>query len=102
MSGDELEKVIVKRKGTNSLQNVSEFHFFNKLCLRACLPNKKKTFLNFAEEIIDRKLSMENILEITIKLQILRHFVLKEEESKQLDNLPLFKLKDHLEENYKI
>ena len=45
---------------------------------------------------------MENILEITIKLQILRHLLLDEEISKQLDKLPLFKLKDHLTENYKI
>ena len=45
---------------------------------------------------------MENILEISIKLQILRHLLLEEEESKQLDNLPIFKLKEHLEENYRL
>jgi len=45
---------------------------------------------------------MENILEITIKLQILRHLLLDEEISKQLDKLPLFKLNDHLIQNYKI
>ena len=45
---------------------------------------------------------MENILEISIKLQIIRNLLLNEEQSKQLEKLPLFKLKDHLKENYKI
>ena len=66
------------------------------------LPKKKKTFFSFADQIINRKLSMENILEITIKLKIFRNLLLEEEELKQIDNLPLFKLKDHLAENYRL
>ena len=45
---------------------------------------------------------MENILEISIKLEIFRKMILDEEQSKKLDNIPLFKLEDHLTENYKI
>jgi len=96
------EKEDLNKSQSFMVKNIAEFNFFNKFCITAFLPKKKKTFLSFAEKIIDRKLSMENILEITIKLEILRHLLLDEEESKQLDKLPLFKLKDHLEENYKI
>jgi hypothetical protein len=45
---------------------------------------------------------MENILEITIKLQIMRNLLLIEEQSKLFDKLPSFTLIDHLSENYKI
>ena len=89
-------------KKNDSIKSISEFHFCNKFCINAFLPKKKKTFLSIAEQIIDRQLSMENILEITIKLQILKHLLLTEEQSKKIDKIPLFKLIDHLQENYKI
>ena len=85
-----------------SIKYVSEFNFCNKLCISACLPKKKKTFISIAMKIINRKLSVENILEITIKLQILKNLLLNEEESEQFDKIPLFKLKDHLGEKYKL
>ncbi len=87
---------------TNQTKIASEFHFFNKLCIRAFLPNYKKSFIFNSEKILDRKLSFENILEMDIKFRVMKNLFLEEEESKLIEKIPLFKLNDHLTENYKL
>ena len=79
-----------------------KIHFFNKLCIWACLPKKKKIFLSLSKEIIYKKLSMENILEMSIKLQIIKNYIFDEELKKKLEKLPEFNLKDHFNECYTI
>lgn len=66
------------------------------------LSNKKKKFLEIAGVIINKKLSVENILELTIKFHILKNKILDEEDKKYLKILPLFKITDHLNEDYNI
>jgi len=90
------------KKFVESIRNPSFFHFFNKLCIRAFLPKRKKIFFSFAEKIVNKKLSLENLLEISIKFKILINLLLDEEQAKQLKKIPLFNMSDHLNENYKI
>ena len=54
------------------------------------------------ENIIDRRLSMENILEMSMKLQILRQLILEDDQKRILDNPPPFSLEDHFKENFDI
>ena len=58
--------------------------------------------MNVIENILDRRLSVENILEISMKFQIVRFLILDEDQKKKLDNPPAFRLEDHLNENYDI
>ena len=70
--------------------------------MRAFLPRNKKLFFDISQKIIDKKLSLENLMEISIKLEILNNFILNEEERIKIKNNILFKLEDHLKENYLI
>lgn len=72
------------------------------MCPILFLSKKKKKFLEIAVEIINKKLSVENILELSIKFEILKNKAINEEEIKILNKLPLFKINDHLKEDYKI
>lgn len=80
----------------------SVFHFFNKICIRAFLPQKKKTFFLNSEKILTKKLSFENILELDIKFNVVKNLIFEEDEVKLIENIPLFTLNDHLNENYKL
>ena len=91
-----------ENKPKYSKEKNHKFHFFNKLCIWACLPKKKKKFLSLSKNIIYKKLSMENILEMTIKLQIIKNYLFDEEQNKKLENLPEFNLLEHLNECYNI
>lgn len=84
------------------IKDATKFHFFNKFCIKAFLPKNKKNFFSFAASIIDEKLSMENILKMSIKNQIMRNLLLNEEQSKLLNSPHIFNLEDHLAHNYKL
>lgn len=99
---EENSNVIRKKSSIKDSKNFYSFNFFNKLCIKNVLPLKKRIFISIAEEIISNKISIENIMEMSIKLEILKNFTLTEEESKHFDKIPLFSLNDHFNGNYSI
>ena len=109
---ENIQEIIQEKIVKNSKQEINKnlqvenpgfgFNFFNKLCIRALLPKKKRSFLNISKEIIDSKLSMENILEMTIKLQIINNYLFNQGQNNPLEKLPEFNLEDHLNENYNV
>jgi hypothetical protein len=97
-----LEENRQEKSNDNQFKNSSHFHFFNKLCHRAFLPQQKKSFFLTSQKVLNKKFSVENVLELDIKFQVVKNLIFEEDESKLIEHIPLFKLTDHLNENYKL
>jgi hypothetical protein len=83
------------RKENNSIRY---FSFWNTLCFRFCIKNKmKKNFINFANLLINKKLSIEYYLEMSNQIEIIKKLTLDEEEYKEFDNYQHLEFKEQTE-----
>ena len=75
------------------------FSFCDTFChKRLILNSKKRNFVRLISKIIDDKLSVEYILELSNNFEMLKKIVLDEEQYENFGNLPPFTLKKQMEE----
>lgn len=74
-------------------------NFFDLFCFKELLTNKKKrNFLKLANEIINKKLSIEYILKSYSNFEKLKMIVLNKEQINNFNSIPNFKIEKHLTE----
>ena len=87
---------VEKRKKTKPLQHAN---FWDKICFSFCIFNKnKRTFLQLASLVIDNKLSVETILELSNNFELLKQKVLNEEEYKKFNDVPFLNFREQMKE----
>ena len=75
------------------------FSFWDSFCFSCCILNsKKRHFVRLISKIIDEKLSVEYILELSNNFEMLKKIVLDEEQYENFGNLPPFTLTKQMEE----
>ena len=89
----------VSKMKTSANQKSKKFSFWNSICFTCFICNKtKRNFVELISKVIYRKLSLDHILKISNNLDMLKDFILNEEELKILNELPTRNLQDHLKQ----
>ena len=78
--------------GTNFL------NFFDKICFNNLIFNKdRKKFVQLANEIIDKKMSVEYLINSMSNVEKLKFLVLNEEQKEYFQSMPKFDFQKHFE-----
>ena len=73
------------------------FTFWNTFCFTFCIYNStKRKFILLVSKMINKKLSVENILTLSNNIEMLKEFCLNEEELISFNDLPAMSLEKQL------
>lgn len=87
------------KKKKEKKEQETKLNFWDKICFNCCIINKrKKSFLNSATKVIDYKLSVEYLLELSNEFQVMKEVFLEEEIADKNRKFFFFSLNDLLEE----
>ena len=80
-------------------KKVLHFSFWNTIfCVPLIYNSAKRNFVQLISQVINRKLSVENLLKISNNIEALKEFILDEGKMKQFNELPAPKLEKLLEQ----
>ena len=92
---DKLEKITSRKEN----KSIKYFTFLNTICFQFCIINPlKKKFLNIETKLVNKKISIENFLEVSNDLEILKKLTFSEEQFDLFSNYQHLSFKEQLNE----
>lgn len=80
-------------------KSIKYFSFLNTICCEFCIINpRRRKFVSLVNQLIDKKLSIENILDVSNDLEILKNINLNEEQLYGFNDLPHLTFKEQLKQ----
>lgn len=90
-----IKKSVSRKEG----KSIKYFSFLNTLCCKFCIINPiRQKFIKLASKLVDKKLSIENILEVSNDLEILKKINLNDEQIYVFNDFPHLTFKEQLKE----